>query len=157
ARLQNALSSIEAAVRGYVLIDARAFLKDKDLGIVRLKHETDVLIKLVADNPQQEARAFALKRQSQEIIEWYAVTIKVFDAGDQAAAIDRLKSLGGKHRIDKLRSTLDVFVNTERFLSEERRQAAQEARQTVYDSIKLGMLLNLLISISLAAGVGLNL
>src|ERR1043166_7241883 len=123
SRLEGAITAIQASVRGYVFMDSAGFRQEKDSSLAHLKTETDHLMKLVEDNPEQEPRAIALGTQADHIVQWYQQTVETYDRGHREDAVARLKSLEGNRQVNEFESSLNNFLEIETSLSDQRRSA----------------------------------
>jgi signal transduction histidine kinase len=93
-----------------------------------LEGRADRLKTAVSDKDEQEARAISLRKDVEAFHGWVSEVTAAIDKGDRAAAEARVKDNSGKDIVDRMTSTADAFLKTERGLSADRRVTAADAR-----------------------------
>ncbi|HEX4326985.1 MAG TPA: response regulator, partial [Burkholderiales bacterium] len=137
--------------RGYLLTGEERYLEPYNAARANLTEAFSKLGSLTADNPNQIARIQMLVEAANLKLDELAQTINMRRAGNNAGALDLVRSDRGKEYMERLRATIAQAENEERGLLQRRQREAQDAAAfTASVTIGGGALLLALILISAA-------
>lgn len=121
---QGALRRAESGERGYLLTGEEAYLDDYRLGQRRLSELQLQLQKLIADNPQQQARLQAVLPLIERKMEKLATTIALKQQGREDEAIAITRTGVGLELMNQILGQIFSMIGDEHALLEERQQYA---------------------------------
>ncbi|MBN9517876.1 PAS domain S-box protein [bacterium] len=127
-RVQAGLVDVQSAVRGYVITGDPELLAPFEAARGRWRDDADRLTALVADNPEQSARAAAIAAKGAAVLDWQADLIALARAGDVPAAVERVRTREGNRQTDEFRATVADFLDDEYELDRARADAVRDAR-----------------------------
>ena len=144
-RLRTASLSKLRGEGGYLLTDDRRFLEPYFEGVEQGETSLGRLVALTADNPEQQLRVGALKRELSSFDATLEEIVALQTSGRKAEAIARVRRGAGKTSLDRILSTLDTIEHNERRLLAERtlraRQLAVANERYQYVLTAIGVLL----------------
>ncbi len=150
-RTISTLKDAELGQRGYLLTGDLEELAPYRQATGAIDPLLDRLQGLTADNPGQQARIAALRQEASSRLALIAQTLALSEAGDPGAALELVRTLRGRERMDQVRRSVAVLIEVEQGLMAERAAAVEAAvrRTSVSFSIVNGAALLLLLGLSL--------
>lgn len=151
-KLQEELINIETGERGYLVSGNADFLAPYHSGKAAVEQTLQSLQQRTADNPLQQQRLGSIRQTYQD---WLQNAIEpaitqMQAAGSDADKINAARAFEaqghGKQFMDKLRSQLEQFLQTERDLLNVRSQAATDAKAQAMLVLIIGGVLVLLVA-----------
>ena len=153
----EALKNGETGQRGYLITGVEAYLEPYEAATRAIGPALDQFAQLTSDNPEQQDRASALQRLTQEKFAEMQSTIDVADTQGFLAARDIVLSNAGKAVMDEIRSVLAAAEQAETDLLATRSASSENAssltRATVVVSLVGGALLVVLIGTVLTTAI----
>ena len=125
-RLERLIVDAETGLRGFVITGQSDFLEPWQAAQAAFPPQAATLEQLVADNPDQQARAERIMRAAASYHEDYAVPLVESARRDPASVRTVAATEAGKRRLDAIRVEFDRFVATEDDLAAAR-QAQSDA------------------------------
>ena len=122
-RSETLVLGLETGSRGFLVTRDQKFLEPWRTGVRTLPPTLDRLVRLVAGDRAQEARARAIRQAALSYLTDYSVPLVQSARSHPAGARAIVTSGEGKRRVDALRGLLGGFVVAERQQSAERTQA----------------------------------
>jgi signal transduction histidine kinase len=126
-RLERLVVDLETGERGFLITAEDDFLGPWTAARAAFPGQARTLERLVADNPEQHARALHITMAVMSYIQDYSVPLVDTARRDPAAARDVTVIDEGKQRIDALRVQFDRFVSTEQHLAAARQRNSDAA------------------------------
>ena len=121
-RLERLVVDLETGQRGFVITGQDRFLQPWREAQVALPAQASNLEQLVADNPQQRARAQRISQAITSYVQDYSIPLVRRARKDPRAARSVAATDEGGRRTDAIRTEFDQFVTTERGLAAERQE-----------------------------------
>jgi signal transduction histidine kinase len=121
-RLERLAVDLETGQRGFIITGQERFLQPWSDAQVAFPDQAKNLQQLVADNPEQQARAQRLTRQIDSYLLDYSIPLVTAAHRDPAAARSEAATDEGRQRTDAIRTEFDQFVATEQQLAAAREQ-----------------------------------
>jgi PAS domain S-box-containing protein len=144
---QRLMIDAETGFRGFLLTGVDAFLEPYETGKEKIPHLLDELNELVRDNSAQRARLREIRARYEDWLAlWHRILLER-RSGQVKLALETVKNLEGKRRMDAIRVLVDQFVGTEERLKEARATRLANSERTL---MGLGALVVLLTAASLA-------
>ena len=137
AEVRRRAAAAQSALRGYVITSDIKFLAPLNAEVADLTDEAEQLVRLVADNPPQQAVAAAIARDVRGLVATLRSTLFLTLNGNSAAAVREVSSGRGERLSSDLRALTANFAETERRLKRERDDALARSR-TAYRTIVFG-------------------
>jgi signal transduction histidine kinase len=122
-RLERLVVDLESGQRGFVITGQRRFLQPWSDAQVGFPGQAKNLQQLVADNPEQQARAQQITERINSYLLDYSIPLVATAEKDPAAVKSEAATDEGMRRTDAIRTEFDQFVATEQQLA-----AARERR-----------------------------
>ena len=114
----------ETGVRGFVITTSEDFLEPWQAAQTDFPDQARMLEQLVADNPEQLARAQQIAAAGRSYLMDYTVPLVDTAQRDPAAARTVAVTAEGKRRLDAIRAEFDRFITTEQHLAVARQSRA---------------------------------
>ena len=121
-RLERLVVDLETGQRGFVITGQDRFLEPWREAQVALPAQGSNLEQLVADNPEQRARAQRITQAITSYVQDYSIPLVRRARKDPSAARSVAATDEGGRRTDAIRTEFDQFVTTERGLAAERQE-----------------------------------
>ena len=121
-RLERLVVDLETGQRGFVITGQDRFLQPWREAQVALPAQASNLEELVADNPEQKARAQRIAQAITSYVREYSIPLVTRARKDPGAARSVAATDEGGRRTDAIRTEFDQFVTTERGLAAERQE-----------------------------------
>ena len=121
-RLERLVVDLETGQRGFVITGQDRFLQPWREAQVALPAQASNLEQLVADNPEQQARAQRIAQSITSYVREYSIPLVTRARKDPGAARSVAATDEGGRRTDAIRTEFDQFVTTERGLAAERQE-----------------------------------
>ena len=121
-RLERLVVDLETGQRGFIITGQERFLQPWHDAQVAFPDQARNLQQLVADNPEQQARAQRLTQQIDSYLLDYSIPLVTAAYQDPAAARSEAATDEGRRRTDAIRTEFDQFVATEQQLAAAREQ-----------------------------------
>jgi signal transduction histidine kinase len=126
-RLERLVVDLETGQRGFVITGQARFLQPWRDAQVAFPEEASNLVQLVADNPQQQARAQRITQGITSCLRDYSIPLVTTARQDATSARSEAATDEGRRRIDAIRTEFDQFVATEQELAAARQQRSDAA------------------------------
>jgi len=126
-RLERLVVDIETGERGFLITGQEGFLEPWRAGQAAFPEQARTLERLVADNPEQQARAQRIAQAGTSYVRDYSAPLVDVARRDLASARTVTATAEGKRRIDAIRAEFDGFVATEHDLAVARQQNSEGA------------------------------
>jgi signal transduction histidine kinase len=131
-RLERLVVDLETGQRGFVITGQDRFLQPWREARDALPGEAAALERLVADNPEQHARAQRITQATSSYLHDYSVPLVATARRHRAAAQTVAATDEGRGRINAIRTEFDRFVTTEHDLAAARqRRSDASARRAI--------------------------
>ena len=111
-RLERLVVDLETGQRGFIITGQERFLQPWHDAQVAFPDQARNLQQLVADNPEQQARAQRLTQQIDSYLLDYSIPLVTAAYQDPAAARSEAATDEGRRRTDAIRTEFDQFVAT---------------------------------------------
>ena len=121
-RLERLVVDLETGQRGFIITGQERFLQPWHDAQAAFPDQARNLQQLVADNPEQQARAQRLTQQIDSYLLDYSIPLVTAAYQDPAAARSEAATDEGRRRTDAIRTEFDQFVATEQQLAAAREQ-----------------------------------
>lgn len=150
--LAKAAIDVETGSRGYLLTGDESFLSPYYNGLANFERTAAELFLLVDDNSKQIAQMGKIESlHRQWIAQAVDPEINVYRAGNVEEAIGMVRAGAGKLILDQMRSEIDVFIEEEERLLNERVAANEEASNRALLFAVVTPVLAILIALGFAA------
>jgi signal transduction histidine kinase len=116
-QLERLVVDIETGQRGFVITGDKRFLEPWNRGRVTFPPRARSLERLVADNPEQEARARRMRLEGTSYIREYSIPLVNAVRRGDASARGTEVTAEGKRLVDALRAVFEGFIDAERRVS----------------------------------------
>jgi signal transduction histidine kinase len=114
--LERLVVDLETGQRGFVITGQERFLEPWQTARTSFPKQAGTLERLVADNPEQQARAQRIAQATMSYVDDYSVPLINTMRRDPDAARTPAATLDGKRRVDAMRTEFDRFAATEQGL-----------------------------------------
>jgi len=138
-RLERLVIDIETGQRGFVITEEDRFLEPWNTARARFPTEATSLEKLVADNPEQEARASRIRQEGTSYIRDYSIPLVNAVRRGDASARGVAVTAEGKRLVDALRGLFDEFTGAERGLAASREDSSDTAARRAILAAAIGV------------------
>jgi len=146
--LERVLIDRESGFRGFMNIPREEFLAPYTRSSRSVEESWDSLLRVVADNPAQQARLQALQPSWREWEVFAARAIELRRSGDEASARALTSAGYGRDRMEWLRAGLGDFVRIEEGLRDQRTVREQTwASRIIWGSVAMLLLLGILLGL----------
>lgn len=131
-RLERLVVDLESGQRGFVITGQRRFLQPWSDAQVGFPGQAKNLQQLVADNPEQQARAQQITERINSYLLDYSIPLAATAQKDPAALKSEAATDEGMRRTDAIRTEFDQFVATEQQLAAARERRSDDvARRAI--------------------------
>lgn len=131
-RLERLVVDLESGQRGFVITGQRRFLQPWSDAQVGFPGQAKNLQQLVADNPEQQARAQQITERINSYLLDYSIPLVATAEKDPAAVKSEAATDEGMRRTDAIRTEFDQFVATEQQLAAARERRSDDvARRAI--------------------------
>ena len=138
-QLEKLVLDIETGLRGFVITGQSRFLEPWNNATVAFPSAAEALERLVADNPEQEARARQITQAGTSYIRDYsAPLVNAVRRGDASARM-AATTAEGKRRVDALRVVFDDFIAAEQRLAASRGDRSSTAARRAILAAAIGV------------------
>src|SRR6266851_2792147 len=137
-------------IRGFILSGDPSFRRPYEAAARELPEALQQLQTFVGDNPGQLAKAGRVAAQASQLMSWYAEIDSLVRTGSSDQATARIKDGAGKRQLEAVRLEIDSFLEEERRLDGERKQALEHARQRFNGLLRAGGAVSLCTTVALA-------
>ena len=103
-RVLSTLKDAESGQRGFLLLDSEAYLEPFTNSKAALGDQVAALRRLVADDPEQSQRVGTFGQLAAQKMDELGQTIAMHRAGNQAGAMELLRTDRGKVLMDRMRA-----------------------------------------------------
>jgi signal transduction histidine kinase len=138
-RLERLVVDLETGQRGFIITRQDSLLDPWRRAQASLPGEAATLERLVADDPEQRARARAIAEATRSYLRDYSIPLVATARRDPAAARTLAVTDEGRQRIDTIRGEFDRFLASERGLDEARERRADAAAQRAIVAAAVGL------------------
>jgi len=138
-RLERLVVDLESGQRGFVITGQRRFLQPWSDAQVAFPGQAKNLQQLVADNPEQEARAQQITQRINSYLLDYSIPLVATAEQDPAAAKSEAATDEGRRRTDAIRTQFDQFVATEQQLAAARERRSDAAARRAIIAAAAGL------------------
>ena len=149
-RLERLVIDLETGQRGFIITGEERFLEPWRDARAALPNETSTLERLVADSPQQEARAQALTKAAESYLQDYSIPLVDGAMHDLTSARSVAATSEGGQRITAIRAEFDRFVASERELAAAREQTSDAVAQRAVAAAVAGLAGSILLIVMFA-------
>jgi signal transduction histidine kinase len=122
------LALMQGASRAYAISGAVVFAEDQELAVSAVRKQLAELERLVADNKPQQERVDVVRKAAERLVVWNQEQTNLVRDGKREEALDKVRRLVGRVRLDDTRKTIDAFLAEEERLDHERTGRLEEAR-----------------------------
>ena len=150
-RLERLVVDIETGQRGFVLTGQQRFLEPWRDAQVAFPGEASTLEQLVADNPEQQARARRMTQAITSYINDYSIPLVATARQDPTAARTDAATDEGERRSDTIRTEFDQFVASEQGLAAAGQQRSDAAARRAMVAATAGLAGSILLTVLFAA------
>jgi signal transduction histidine kinase len=150
-RLERLVVDLETGQRGFVITGQARFLQPWRDAQVAFPEEAGNLEQLVADNPEQHARAQRITEGITSYLRDYSIPLVTTARQDAAAARSEAATEEGRRRIDAIRTEFDHFVATEQELAAARQQRSAAAANRAIIAAAAGLAGSILLIVLFAS------
>jgi len=126
-RLERLVVDLETGQRGFVITGQEGFLQPWRDARIAVPEQARALERLVAGNPQQQARAQRIAQATTSYLRDYSVPLVTAARRDPPAARTVAATEEGKRRIDAIRAEFDHLIAAERGLAAARQRSSDAA------------------------------
>lgn len=126
-RLERLVVDLESGPRGFVLTGQQRFLEPWRDAQAAFPEQARNLQQLVADNPEQHARAQRITQRITSYLLDYSIPLVTTAEQDPAAARSEATTEEGRRRINAIRTEFDQFGATEQQLAAARQERSEAA------------------------------
>ena len=150
-RLERLVVDLETGQRGFVITGQARFLQPWRDAQVAFPEQASNLEQLVADNPQQQARAQRITEGITSYLRDYSIPLVTTARQDATAARSEAATEEGRRRIDAIRTEFDQFVATEQELAAARQQRSDAAANRAIIAAAAGLAGSILLIVLFAS------
>jgi PAS domain S-box-containing protein len=144
------LFEAESSIRGYVITGDPEFAKSFERPTRELPKALRRLQSLVQDSPGQKTRTLELTAKAEEKLALQASIQQLVRDGNRDQAIERVKTAIGLQIMNDFRRAKEAFLDEERRIDIDRRQAAETSLQAFNWLLVAGSSLDLFLAVILA-------
>jgi signal transduction histidine kinase len=137
--LERLVVDLETGQRGFVITGQERFLDPWRHARAAFPEEAATLERLVANDPEQEARARAIDQATRDYLRDYAEPLVATARRDPAAARTVAVTDEGRQRVDAIRAQFDRFLTAERGLAAARERRSDAATQRAIAAAAAGL------------------
>jgi signal transduction histidine kinase len=137
--LERHVVDLEAGQRGFVITGQEQFLQPWRHAQAAIPGEAATLERLVANDPEQAARARAIDQATRSYLRDYAEPLVATARRDPAAARTVAVTDDGRRRMDAIRAEFDRFLAAERGLAAARERRSDAATQRAIAAAAAGL------------------
>jgi signal transduction histidine kinase len=138
-RLERLVVDLEAGQRGFVITGQDRDLRPWRDGRTAFPAEAATLERLVAGNPEQQARARRITQAATSYVRDYSVPLVTAARRDPGAARTEDATAEGRRRMDAIRAEFDRFLAAERGLAAARERRSDAAAQRAVAAAGIGL------------------
>ena len=128
-RLERLVVDLETGQRGFIITGQEGFLQPWRDAQTAIPQQAAILERLVAGNPEQQARAQRITQATLSYLRDYSIPLVATARRDPPAAKTVAVTQEGKQRIDQIRDEFNQFMDTERALALARQRRSDAATQ----------------------------
>jgi signal transduction histidine kinase len=150
-RLERLIVDAETGLRGFVITEQPNFLEPWHASHAAFPEQAATLERLVADNPDQRARAQRIVQAAESYHQDYAVPLVESAQRDPASARTVAATEAGKRRLDAIRAEFDRFVATEEDLAAGRQAQSDAVTNRAVAAAAVGLAGSVLLIVLFAA------
>jgi signal transduction histidine kinase len=149
-RLERLVVDIESGERGFVITGQQRFLQQWRDAQVAFPGEASTLEQLVADNPEQQARARRITQAITSYLSDYSIPLVATAGQDPSAARTDAATDEGRRRTNTIRTEFDQFVASEQGLAAARQQRSDGAARRAMVASAAGLAGSVLLTVLFA-------
>jgi signal transduction histidine kinase len=149
-RLERLVVDIESGERGFVITGQQRFLEQWRDAQVAFPGEASTLEQLVADNPEQQARARRITQAITSYLSDYSIPLVATARKDPSAARTDAATDEGRRRTNTIRTELDQFVASEQGLAGARQERSDAAARRAMVASAAGLAGSILLTVLFA-------
>jgi signal transduction histidine kinase len=123
--LERLVVDLETGLRGYIITGREQFLQPSREAESAFTRQAAMLERLVADDPQQLARAQRITQAATSYIRDYFVPVRDAARRDPVSVRTVTVTAEGKRRVDAIRADFDQFIDSELEVAAARQQRAE--------------------------------
>ena len=138
-RLERLVVDLETGQRGFVITGQNRFLQPWRDAQVAFPKQASNLEQLVADNPEQQARAQRIAQAITSYLRDYSVPLVTAARQDPTTARSEAVTDEGRRRVDAMRTQFDQFVATEQGLAAARQERSDAAARRAIIAAAAGL------------------
>jgi signal transduction histidine kinase len=138
-RLERLVVDLETGQRGFVITGQERFLRPWQDARNAFPAEAATLERLVAGNPEQQARARRITQAATSYVRDYSVPLVTAARRDPSAAQTADATDQGRQRMDAIRAEFDRFLAAERELAAARERRSDAAAQRAVGAAVIGL------------------
>jgi signal transduction histidine kinase len=138
-RLERLVVDLETGQRGFVITGQERFLRPWQDARNALPAEARTLERLVAGNPEQQARARRITQATSAYLRDYSVPLVTATRRDPSAARTEDATEAGRQRVDAIRAEFDRFLVAEHGLAAARERRSDAAAQRAAGAAGIGL------------------
>ena len=138
-RLERRVVDLETGQRGFVITGRERFLQPWQNARAAFPAEARTLERLVAGNPDQEARARRITHAATSYVRDYSVPLVAATRRDPNAGRTVQATDEGRERIDAIRLEFDRFLAAEQGLAAERERRSEAAAERAVAAAAIGL------------------
>jgi signal transduction histidine kinase len=148
--LERRIVDLETSERGFVISGQEALLEPWKDAQAAIPGQAATLERLVADNPEQVARAQRIAQSGTSYIQDYSIPLVAAARRDAASVRTPTAIAEGKRRLDAIRAEFDGFVATEQRLAQARQNLSDAAVNRAIIAAASGLLGSILLIVLFA-------
>ena len=137
--LERLVVDLETGQRGFVITGQERFLDPWGRARATFPEKAATLERLVANDPEQEARARTIDQATRSYLRDYAEPLVATARRDPAAARTVVVTDEGRRRMDAIRAEFDRFLTAERGLAAARERRSDAATQRAIAAAAAGL------------------
>jgi signal transduction histidine kinase len=149
--LERRIVDLETSERGFVISGQESFLGPWKSAQAAIPVQAATLERLVADNPDQVARAQRIAQSGTSYIRDYSVPLVAAARRDAASVRTAAAIAEGKRRLDAIRAEFDGFVAAEQSLAQARQSQSDVAVNRAILAAAAGLAGSILIIVGFAS------
>ena len=146
-RLVGGILQIQSGLLGYAMTGSQHYAEDEQRMMTQIGGMMNRLQRMVADNPEQSARAAALQASAQRRLDWNLEMDRLIRAGRVDDVRTKFDALEGKALIDDFIKEVDSFRDHEEEMDRQRLAALDSRAIGQNRLLALGMVITLTIGI----------
>ena len=148
--LERLIVDVETGQRGFLLTRQEAFLQPWENARATIGTQARALERLVADNPEQQARAQRIAEAATSYLRDYSIPL-IEAARRDPALTPAAATEEGKRRVDAMRTEFDRLLATEQELAVARQRGAEAAASRAVLAATAGLAGSTLLVVAFAA------